>query len=111
MEPSLPNPQPFDGLRPKNALCTSCGFHFGGIPIHGGQITCPECGTPVAFALVPPRRPTGRRMWFLLMVFVMGGAAVGMAGLVGGGRAGAVVCAIVLVFWILLRLLRRMIER
>lgn len=42
-----------DGVRPKHAACTACGYGVAGIPIHNLTIVCPECGTPVLFDALP----------------------------------------------------------
>jgi hypothetical protein len=42
---------PLDGVRPKHALCASCGYVFGGVAIKGGVIICPECGKATSFDL------------------------------------------------------------
>ena len=68
-----------EGVRPKNAICTRCGYPFGGVPIHNSVIVCPECGEPVRFALVAPARHTS-------------------AARAGGVAAGLLVCAM-LVVW------------
>ena len=56
-----------DGIRPKNAVCTRCGYHIGGIEIKDGMITCPECGHDVVFELTSPSRPVG--YWKASMIF------------------------------------------
>ncbi len=43
---------PFDGVRPRHAICHHCGYQFGGLEIQGGEITCPECGRTTRFELV-----------------------------------------------------------
>ena len=42
---------PLDNVRPRHALCASCGYQFGGIAIKDGVITCPECGDVFRFDL------------------------------------------------------------
>ena len=50
----------FDGLCPKNAACLHCGYLFGGLPIKGEVIICPECGEAVTFAFPPIGQPRER---------------------------------------------------
>lgn len=56
----MTDPTRYDGVCPKNAVCTHCGYHIGGVAITDGSITCPECGESVPFAFAPvdrhPRR-------------------------------------------------------
>jgi hypothetical protein len=54
-------PHPLDGIRPKAAFCSRCGYRFGGVPIQHGIIICPECGHTTRFALESPRPAPTRR--------------------------------------------------
>ena len=54
------NENEFEGLRPKNAVCTSCDYLFGGLPIKGGVIICPECGHAQTFKLPEIGPPCAR---------------------------------------------------
>ena len=56
----MERPQEFDGIRPKNAVCTRCGYHIGAVPIRRGVIVCPECAEVVVFAFGPIERRTMR---------------------------------------------------
>lgn len=38
------DPKRLEGVVPKQAVCAHCGYQFGGQPITGGHIQCPECG-------------------------------------------------------------------
>lgn len=44
----------YDGVRPRHATCPSCSYRIGGVPIEGGCLTCPECGTLINFELTAP---------------------------------------------------------
>jgi hypothetical protein len=69
---------PLDGIRPRNALCIHCGYRFGGVPIAGGAITCPECGRSSSFdppplgsvARLRRRRTTLRRISWLIIALL-----------------------------------------
>ena len=73
--PSPPAPSPLEGVIPKHATCTACGYDISGIPISQGIILCPECGTNVPFDF-PPRPPTPpsrgslRRNTFIVLIAV-----------------------------------------
>jgi hypothetical protein len=104
--PDSPKRHPLDGVRPRNAVCTSCGYHIGGVPIEDGQLICPECGKPVVFVLLPPERhgPSVLARVVVWGTLLMAAIGVGMeygfksAVLLGGGVG---------VVWVLLRGLRR----
>jgi hypothetical protein len=63
----LADPTKYDGVCPKNAVCTHCGYHIGGVPIKDGCIICPECGESVPFAFAPVVRS---RTHLMLLPFV-----------------------------------------
>jgi hypothetical protein len=68
-----------DGISPRNAVCTHCGFHLGGIPIKGVRVTCPECGKPVVFELTSPATRGKRSPLALYLVLFIGASLVALA--------------------------------
>jgi hypothetical protein len=85
-------PFPLDGVIPKHATCTACGYDISGIPITQGVIPCPECGTLVAFYFParPPMRSAKRR-WrryaFMALLNVVVALTFRNAGWLGVGLA------------------------
>jgi hypothetical protein len=100
-------PANLDGIRPRNAVCTHCGYHLGGVPITQGHITCPECGKPVVFALMPPRQ-SPRLKVFAAAVTVLFLIALVMAVWENVHTTAAIALALAIAtLWLLLRRVRR----
>ena len=74
----------FDGICPKNASCTKCGYHFGGIEIKAGIIVCPECAHAQNFLLPEIGPPLPRIEARLLTGLVLLCPAVGLVLAAGG---------------------------
>lgn len=70
----MAEPHPLDGVRPRAASCERCGYRFGGVPIVGGVIICPECAHANRFDLVsrPSRPQQNRRLVRSVFLFVLG---------------------------------------
>ncbi len=75
----------YDGICPKNAVCTACDYHFGGLPIEGGVIICPECGHAQTFELpeIDPPRPryVATQAMYVTLICLGIGIAATVAGL------------------------------
>lgn len=100
----------YDGVRPSNAVCPSCHYRFGGIPIQCGQLTCPECAHAFSFVL-PPRRntpwPSVRRSALLVPLAAVVLAAGALTMLYQSFLAGLIVLLIGAGIMIALRRIRR----
>src|SRR6185295_9072212 len=90
-----------EGVRPRNAVCMHCGYHFGGIEIRSGTITCPECGKETEFVLRKPEVRTGRLVRWLNVVGWAGAATITvLVWSQSGTKAGLIVLGTVVVFWV-----------
>lgn len=93
-----PTPDPdLDGLRPRQAACEHCGYHFNAaIPIRGGTIRCPECGMSTVFSFDRMAADRARRaaatrarlMWGLLLPAAIAAAGLAIIRASGGGAGG-----------------------
>lgn len=77
--PSLPAPSPFEGVRPRQAVCPACGYVPGGAAIEQGVVHCPECGERIEFVLRAPKRPR----WVVIVGRVWAGIALGIGVWIG----------------------------
>ena len=88
----------YDGICPKNAVCTGCGYHFGGLPIEGGVIICPECGHAQTFEfseIGPPRpRFVARPAMYVTLLCLGVGIAATVAGVPAQTAAAAAIILI-----------------
>lgn len=97
----------YDGVRPKHAVCPSCGYQFGGIPITHGQLTCPECAHTFSFQDMthPSRRTPRPKLGITIGVVLLAGASIALG--YSGLMYGVIVFLLGLVGLVGLRILRR----
>jgi hypothetical protein len=89
-----------------------CGYHFNGIEIRSGTITCPECGKETEFALRTPVVRTGRLVRWLNVIGWAGAAAItALIWLESGTKAGLVVGGTVMVFWVVMKGVKALLRR
>ncbi|MCH9058426.1 MAG: hypothetical protein IIB55_07345 [Planctomycetes bacterium] len=93
--------QKYDGIRPKNAVCTRCGYHIGAVPIRHGVIVCPECGEAVVFAFEPIERRTMRFTATAMVTSALLSLTLGGALWAGGVSFGASLAAALIVLVLL----------
>ena len=78
-EQSLPAQGPFEGVRPRQAVCPSCGYVPGGAAIQRGVVQCPECGERIEFVLRAPKRSR----WVVIVGRMGAGFALGIGVWIG----------------------------
>lgn len=104
-----------DGVRPKNVVCTKCGYSLGGIPIERGVIVCPECGMPNHFEFPEVKGSVwaGRSGFaFQVVGFAVQFVLVVMAFQTGGWKWFAVALVLmVLVTWGIKRFIQWFVDR
>jgi len=103
--PDLPGPHPLDGVRPRHAYCPACRYTFGGVPIRGGSLVCPECGHVFEFTLRRPR-PASRLRDGLALPLALAGLALLAGWLLATLAAGAVLAIACVAILLLVRGIR-----
>lgn len=101
-------PHPLDGLAPKNASCTACGYHFGGIAIRNGVIVCPECAHENMFERHRPVRT--KRTGCLVVSLVLAAALIGVIAIKSDWKTAVWLGAPMLLFILLLRVVRSLMK-